>query len=242
MQVALALDSLAGRTGNGIVDGTAGDVHVAQALDAVVVGVERQGAAADECCALAVNTDGLVLGGRDLEVGTVQDEGIVGLSTTHAAGVNIAVSPVGARAVDIDSAGGAGHRAVALHAACAVARHGDIDHGSITVDGEVAVGAHAGGFLDLALVTVPNGDARVLQSQGTALNVDVALGLDTLGAGCAAVDGQRAALDEYMAILLGIGSVLGIHLDTVVTAALDVDGTAVHLEVLGHVDGVGNRT
>ena len=232
MHVALALERLAGRTVDAIGNGATSNLHVIVALDTVVIGVERQRAVADEDGALAVNAHGLVLDGRALHARTIQDKGIVGLGALHAAGVNGAVSPVTARAVDVDVTRGAGHRAVALHTASAVAGHGDVNDGFSAVDGEVAVGADTCRLLDLAVLSIPDGNTRVLQRQGTALDVDVALGLDALGACSTGVDGERTALDEHVTVLLGERDIFGINLDTVVTATLDVDGTAVHLEVL----------
>ena len=208
----------------------------------MVIGVERQCAVTDQGRALAAHTHSLVLDGGALHRRTVQDEGIVGLGTGYLGGVGGAVGPRLTLTLDVDIAGGSGHRAVALHAACAVAGHGDVHHSLFAIDGQVAVAADARGLLDLALVAVPNGVTAVIQRQGSALDIHAALGLDALGASCAAVDGERAALDEHVAVQFGIGGVLGIYLDAIVTAALDVDGTAIHLEVLSDVDGVGYRT
>ena len=82
----------------------------------------------------------------------------------------------------------------------------------------------------------------MLERQGATRDIDIALGLDALGGIGAGVDGERTALDEHMAIKGAIGCVLGIDLDTIVTATDDVDVTTIHLEVLHHVDSIGHGT
>ena len=226
VEIVLTLDALAVFAGGGHLHLAATDDHTASVGVAVAV------------LNLKTSLDAF---GRRVEV-AADVVGVAGIVSVLGGAIIIVKAAAGG---DCDVAAADGEDAVALHTLAA--RAGSSEREGAAADVDVAVGADAAGRLGLLVVGVPGAIATGgdIDDRITA-DEDVANTLYAFGGNGGAVDGDVATADiDISAVLVLVvfgltrrGVAVEVALDAIVARAADVDGAALHQEILVAGDAV----
>ena len=234
------------------VDLAANNIEVVFALHTLTVGAaggHLDAAAADHKAAavgVAVAALGLHAGFDALGRRVVVARDVVGVARVVGVLGGAVVVVEATAGGDSNGAVGEGHHAVAFHTLAARAGGREVERAARDV--HIAVAAEAAGRLGLQVVAVPLAVATGANGNGAAADVHVALALDAFGCGGGTgdIDGAAADVDVAAVLILMVGSLAGregvlqVALYAVVARAADVDGAALHQEVLVARDAVAH--